>query len=191
MSDGPFKNTRLGSRWKRFAAATYNDAVDDTDRYALASDALTHEILTAENQSLLSDLQAYTKGPQLDLDSLSSIEGIFGDHSKTAFGDRIQREMAFRMGDHTTLSDAFEQALEASVDDQINRARSRIQEECIRARECGELRQQEFDDTVNRATAAFDGLSKSNIYDAVRAGDKNAFKKYVSKKTGLDEGPNL
>ena len=191
MSDGPFKNLRLDSRWKRFAAAVHNDAVDDTERNALALDALAHEILTAENQSILSDLKAYASMPQMDFDPLPSVEGIFCDHDTTAFGDVLRREMGYRLGDHMTPRTALEQALEASVDDQINKARSRLQEECIRACECGEMRQEQYDRTVTKSNAAFAALPKGDIYSAIRAGDKGAFMKNVSKKTGLDEGPNL
>jgi hypothetical protein len=48
MSDGPFKNLKLGKRWKRFAEAVQNVAFDSAECCALASDALVHEILTGD-----------------------------------------------------------------------------------------------------------------------------------------------
>jgi len=44
---------------------------------------------------------------------------------------------------------------------------------------------------VTEANAAFDALSKNEICDALRAGDKNTFKGAVSRKEGVDEGPDL
>ena len=191
MSDGPFKNVALGTRWKRFATAAHNDAADPTERCALATDAIVHEILTEETQALLSDLFAYARADQLNLSPLSSIEGIFHRHIKTAFGDTLQREVFFRLADHMPVSDAIDQALEASLDDHLRRARDRMEEECIRAREAGALRHDHFPHTVARANAAFDALPKHEICDALRRGDRTAFKTAASKHRGLDEGPNL
>ena len=191
MSDGPFKHLRLGSPWKRFAAASCNNAVDTTERCALAKDALMREILTDENRALLRDLRAYTRCGQLDFEPRSPVDTIFRSHPKTAFGDILQREMAFRVADQMTPDAAFERALEASVHEHIGKAKSRIREEYIRALECGELTQDQYDCTVTQANATFDALAETDICDALREGDRNAFKDDVSKRTGLDEGPNL
>ena len=128
---------------------------------------------------------------QLDLDPLSSVESIFQSHSKTAFGDTLQKEVFLRLGDQMTPDAAIRQALEASVDNQISSARNRIQEECIGARESGEMWRDQFARTVTQANAAFDALAKGDICDALRAGDKDAFKNAVAKQEGLDEGPSL
>ena len=191
MSDGPFKNLELGSRWRRFAAAAHNGAADPTEPCALAADAIVHEILTDETQALLNDLLPYARRDQMDLSPLSSIEGIFHSHSKTAFGDALQREVAFRLADQVPVNDAIDKALEASLHDHVRRARDRIEEECIRAREAGEMRQDQFPHTVAKANEAFDALPKHDICDALRRGDRSAFKKAASKQSGLDEGPLL
>ena len=191
MPDGPFKNLKLGRRWKRFAKASHSDSADPRERCALASDALVCDILTDETQALLTDLQDYARQAQLDLDPLSSVESIFDNHSRTAFDDTLQKELSFRLWDQMTPDAAIRKALEASVDDEISRARNRIQEECIHACESGEMRQDQFDLTVNRANASFDALAKGYICDALRTGDKNAFKNAASKKKGLNEGPSL
>lgn len=191
MTDGPLKNFKLGSRWKRFAEAAQNDAVDNAERCALASDALVHEILTDDARALLVDLYDYVSRKQLDFDSLGSVESIFNSHSKTPFTDTLQKELVFRLAEQTPTDVAIGQALEASVGSQISEARNRIEEECIRARETGEMRQNEFDRTVTQVSAAFDALAKDEICHALCSGDKNAFKDAASKKEGLDEGPCL
>ena len=191
MTDGPFKNLKLARDWKRFAEAAHNDAVDIAQRCALAAHALLGEILTEDTQALLNDLLAYQRQPQLDMDPWSSVESIFDNHSKTAFSDTLRREMAFRLGDGMAPGAAIGEALEASVDDQIGKARNRIQEECIHARETGEIRQGQLERTITRANEAFDTMSGDDICDALRAGDHNAFKKPALKRKGLDEGPGL
>jgi hypothetical protein len=191
MTDGPFNNLKLGSCWKRFAEAVQNDAVDEAVRCAVASDALLREMLTEETETLLADLHTYGHQEQLDFDPLSSVENIFNGHSKTPFADTLQKELAFRLSEQMLPDAAITQAVEATVGHQISGARSRIEEECIRARESGEMRQDQFDRTVREANAAFDALAKDKICDALRAGDRTAFTSAVSKKEGLDEGPGL
>lgn len=96
MSDGPLKNSQLGSRWNRFVAALDNDAFEDIHRNALASDALVREILNDDTRALLEDLWSFMHRDQLALDTQSEIDRIFDSHKKTAFCDALQREVAFR-----------------------------------------------------------------------------------------------
>ncbi len=161
MTDGPFKNLKLGSRWKRFAEAVQNDAVDSAQCCALASDALVREILTDTNQVLLADLQAYSRREQLDFDPSSSIESIFNGHSKTPFADTLQKELAFRLSEQIAPDVAIGQALEASVGAQISEARNRREEECIRARASGAMRPQQVDPHATNATAACHATANS------------------------------
>ena len=191
MPDGPFNNLKLGRRWNQFAATLDIDAADDSERRALALDAILNDILTEDFQPLLTDLREYERRAQLDLDPLSSVESIFRSRSKTAFGDTFQKELSSRLGHQMTSDDTIGQVLEVSVDYQIRKAKNRIQEECIRLRESREMRREQFDRTVTRANAVFDTLPKGDICNALRAGDKNAFKNAVSKRKGVDEGPSL
>ena len=191
MPDGPHNNLKLDKRWKRFAAASYNDAADGIERRALAGDALVREVLTDDTRALLTDLLDYAQRPQLDLASISSVQSIFSKHRKSAFGDTLLREVTFRLGDQNAPDAAIEEALEASVDDQIRKAKVRMEEECIRVRECGEMQEDQFDCMVTRANAVFDGLPRRAICDALRRRDKDAFRGAASKRKGLEEGPSL
>lgn len=190
MTDGPFNNLVLGRRWRRYADALLNDAVDSAERCALASDAIVQELLTDDTQALIKDLQIYASKKQLDFDPVSSIEMVFNNHDKTSFADTLQKELAFRLNEQTAPEIAIAQALDASVCDHIGEAKNRIEEECVHLRESGEMRQEQFDRAVNNSNATFDILTISNICDALRACDKFAFKKAASKKEGLDEGPS-
>ena len=191
MTDGPFKNLKLSNRWKRFAAAAHNDAVDIAERSAIASDALLHEILTDNTQALLVDLQTYTGRAQLDLDPMSSVEGIFNNHSKTPFSDTLQKELVFRLNQQIATDIAIQQAVKASVEDHASKASSRIEEECIDARESGKMHRDQSRRTLAHSRATFDALATKDICDALWAGDKNAFKNAAAKRKGLDEGPRL
>lgn len=191
MSDGPFKNLKLGKRWKRFAEAVQNEAFDSSVCCALASHALMHEILTDDFRATLAALQAYASRNQLDLDPVSSVESVFNDHMKTPFSDILKKQVAFRLSDQVTPADAVRQALEASVSEHSCDARNRIVDEFIRARETGEIRKEQYFKAVNNVKAIFGLLAKNAVFEALHVGNKNAFKDAVSKKQGLDEGPPL
>lgn len=191
MSDGPFKNLKLGSRWKRFAEAVQNAAFDHAACCAMASDALVREILTKGVQALLADLQAYASRKQLDLDPLFSIESIFNLHMKTSFTDTLQKEVALGLSEQAAPADAIWQAMKACASEQMSEAMNRIQEECIVAREFGVMWQDQFNNTIKQASATFNELDIDKICEALLNGNKNAFKDAVSKKEGLDEGAPL
>lgn len=191
MSDGPFKNLKLDKRWKRFAEAVQNEAFDSSACCALASHALMHEILTDSFRAILAALHAYVSRQQLDIDPLSSVESIFNDHMKTPFSDAFQKQVVFRLSDQVAPAVAVQQALEASIAEHSSDAKNRIVDECIRARETGEMRQDQYSLAVNNVKAVFGLLPKNEVCEALHVGNKNAFKDAVSKKKGLDEGPPL
>jgi hypothetical protein len=191
MSDGPFKNLKLGKRWKRFFDAVQNETFNSPECCAMASHALMHEFFTDNVRAILAALQANANRKQLDLDPLSSVESIFNDNMKTPFSDTLQKQLAFRLNDQVSPADAVQQALEDSVVKHSNDAKDRIVDECLRAREAGEIRHDLFYRSVSNIKASFDALAKNKVCDALLDGNKNAFKDAVSKKQGIDEGPPL
>src|SRR5690242_5544744 len=120
MSDGPFKNLKLKTRWKQFAEAVQNDAFNRDECCAMASHALVCEILTKGVQALLADLQAFVSQQQLDFDPFSSIESIFNAHMKTPFTDNLQKELALCFNDQAAPADALRDGLKASVTQEIS-----------------------------------------------------------------------
>lgn len=191
MSDGPFKNLRLAKRWRKFAEAAYNDAFDQVECRAMASDSIVRDVLTGPVQTLLSVLKSYVDQKQMDMDPLSSIERIFDENSKGQFANILQKEMAYRLSDNCTQKEAFEQALASSVREQINISRTRIQEECIHSCEIGEMKQGQLDRTMDRTNTVFESLDRQSICEAIRACNKQTFKDAVAKKDGINEGPSL
>jgi len=91
MTDGPFKNMKLGSCWKRFAEAVQNAAVSHAECVAFASDAVVREVLIGDIPALLRDLKKQSVCDQFELDPLYLVEGIFDSYSKTPFADTFQK----------------------------------------------------------------------------------------------------
>jgi hypothetical protein len=192
MSDGPFKNLKLGKRWRLFTDAVQNDAFGKAERHAFASDALVREILTHDVKPLLLELTAYANREQLDFNCVSSsIEEIFNPHSKTSFTDILQKELAFRVSEQVPIADAIIQAVDAAVREQISEVKNRIIEECICQRDLGGMWQDQFNRTVRESSVILNGLATSEICQVVLAGNEKAFKAAVSKKVGIDEGVDL
>lgn len=191
MPDGPHKNLKLDWRWKRFAGTLHNDAADDGERSGLASHALVREILTEDNPALLAELTRYAQQPQLDLVPEDSVQRIFSKHRRSAFSGTLEKEVTFRLHDGSPPDAALEEALRASVDDQLRKASDRIEDECICGYVRGEMRKDQYLCMVDRANAIIDGLSRPAICDALRNGDKDAFAGAASKRKGIDEGPKL
>jgi hypothetical protein len=191
MSDGPLKNLKLGSCWKRLTEAVQNGVVSATECGSLASDSLVQHLATSENCAALKDLEAYTRREQLDFDPLGSVEAIFDAHEKTPFLDTLQKELLFRMANDAPSGEAIDRALDATIKNQIGEAQNRFEEECIRARDTGRMSPEACQCALDKIDAAFNAVERQDVCDALRTGNKNTFKDAVSKKEGLDEGPHL
>ncbi|MCF1742045.1 hypothetical protein [Paradevosia shaoguanensis] len=188
MTDGPFKNLKLGSCWKRLAEAVQNDAASLADCGAFASDALARHLVTTEHAKALQELDAHIARGQLELDPLGSIEAIFDHCDKTPFLEVLQKELLFRAANDTPLGDAIAPALDAAIDTQIGEARNRFQEECIRAQEAGELSRSAADRVREKIDSAFDAVESAKVCDALLSGKKDAFEKDLGRSDGVDEG---
>jgi len=191
MSDGPFKNLKLPRRWKLFSEAVQTDAFDTSYCCALASHALLNDILTDKAKHLLLELRAYVNRDQLDFDPLSSLNGIFSRHSRTPFADILEKEVALRVGGQMVVCDSIKESLGAALVEHMGEAKNRIIEECLESREFKKMQQDQFNRTISQSSAIFRSLSINDICEALLACEKNAFKKDISKKVGLEDGPCL
>ena len=192
MTDGPFRNLKLDSRSKRFAEAVQNDAVDRETRCAYANDAILNGILR-ENQALLRAIQDYGQEGQLDLDTSTSVKGIFDAYPKSEFADHLQREVSLRLHDREKSQAAINNGLEAALETSIGefRTRTRTHEACLEAYGSSEMRKDQLDRFVKGSNQALQGIDRLRIMGALKEGNKGAFKQDVKKKEGLDEGPRL
>lgn len=188
MTDGPFKNLKLGSCWKRLAEAVQNDAASSVECGAFASDALVRHLITKEHATALQELDAHLDSGQLDLDPLGSVEAVFNRCEKTPFLDALQKELLYRTANDTPLGDAIAPAVEAAIDTQIGEARNRFQEECIRAQEAGEMIRSAADRAREKIDSAFDAVERTKVRDALLAGKKDVFEKDLGRSDDVDEG---
>lgn len=188
MTDGPFKNLKLGSCWRRLAEAVQNDAASPAECGAFASDALARHLVTKEHAEVLRELDARLGCGQLELDPLGSVEAIFDRCGKTPFLDSFRKELLFRIANDTPLADALAPALDAAIKNQIGEARNRFQEECIRAHEAGEMARDAVERAQEKIDTAFDAVESEKVRDALLAGKKDAFEKDLGRGDGVDEG---
>lgn len=188
MTDGPFKNLKLGSCWKRLAEAVQNDAASLGECGAFASDALARHLVTTEHAKALHELDAHIGRGQLDLDPLGSVEAIFDHCAKTPFLDALQKELLYRAANDTPLSDAIAPALDAAIDTHIGETRNRFHEECIRAQEAGEMSRSEAEQARKKIDAAFDAVESGKVRDALLGGRKDAFENDLGRNDSVDEG---
>ena len=159
MTDGPFRNLKLGSGWKRLADAAQNDASSTTECGLLATDGLVRHLATKENSAAVQELEAYTQQPQLDFDPRATIEEIFDAYEKTPFLDTLKKELLYRIADGTPPAEALDRALDAAVKEEVGEARNRFEEECILQlgsdrRFHGNSLKREFRDSVPERIAA-------------------------------------
>jgi hypothetical protein len=188
MTDGPFKNLKLGSCWKRLEEALQNDAASPEECGAFASDALTRHLVTKEHTKALQEIDAHLDQGQLELDPLGSVEAIFDRCDKTPFLDVFQKELLYRTTDDTPLGDAKVPALTSAIDTQIGELRNRFHEECIRAQEAGEMSRDAADRARQKIDSAFDAVESGKVRDALLAGKNDAFEKDLERVDGVDEG---
>lgn len=188
MTDGPFKNLKLGSCWKRLEEAVQNDAASPEECGAFASDALIRHLVTKEHDKVLQEIDAHLDRGQLELDPLGSVEAIFDRCEKTPFLDVFQKELLYQTASDTPLGDAKVPALDSAIDTQIGELRNRFHEECIRAQEAGEISRDAADRARQKIDSAFDAVESGKVRDALLAGKKDAFEKDLDRIDGVDEG---
>jgi len=190
MTDGPFRNAELSSRWKRYGCDLVSDATDAETRTAQASHSMLEDVDVKAFNALLADLKAYSQRPQMDLDPVPSIEAAFQSHPPSPRMDDFQKHLLANLREQVPLDDALNKALRSSITDWIGMTKNRIDEECIRARDRRDMSPEDYRKGIDRNREAFSAISTDALCDALRTGDKGAFKQALQKKKGLDEGPD-
>jgi len=188
MTDGPFKNLKLGSGWRRLAEAVQNDAASPEECGLVASDALTRHLATREHAKALQELDSHLRRGQLDLDLLGAIEAILDGCEKTPFLDAFQKELLYRAANDTPLGEAIAPALDSAIDTEIGESRNRFHEECIRAQEAGEISPDVANRVRERIDLAFSAVDSEKVRDALLAGERDAFEKDLGGGDDVDEG---
>lgn len=186
MTDGPFKNLALDSRSRRFAVAVQNEAESHDTRCALGSNAIVHGVLKG-NEGLIRDLQSYGQDGQLDLDPQGAIRTIFEQHDKTEFADDLHREVDLRLHEGMASLLAIDNAIDASLETNIGKLMTRIQEAGYQAHREGPMYKDQLDRLVKGSHYVMKSLNRTRIREAIKTGNKNAFKSDVRRITGVDD----
>ena len=190
MTDGPFKNAALSSRWKQYGKDLVSDAASLEERTAQACHSILGDMDMKGHGSLLSALKGHAQRPQMDLDPVSSTEAIFDSHAKSPLTDILQKHLIANLRDQIPAERALDQAFPSTVTDWIDISKNRLDEECIRARDLGDLNHENYRKGIERNHETFDAIRPNELYDALFFGSRSAFKQATRKKVGVDEGPD-
>ena len=101
----------------------------------------------------------------------------------------MQRHLIANLRDQIPPEKALDQALDSTAKERISITKSRLDEECIRARELGDMSREDCRKGIERNRETFAAIKPSELCDALATGNKRAFRQAVQKKAGVDEGP--
>lgn len=184
MTDGPFRNAELSSRWKRYG----QDLVSDAAR-TQACHSMIGDVDMKAFSPLFGDLKAHAERTQMDLDPVSEVETIFESHPTSPLADALQRHLIANLRDQMPIDEALNRSLESTAKEWIGTTKNRLDEECIRARELGDMKREDYHKGIERNRETFAAIKPNELCDALAMGNKSAFRQAVQKKAGVDEGP--
>lgn len=190
MTDGPFRNAELSRRWKCYGQDLVSDAVSPEERTMQACHSMLGDVDMKVFSPLLSTLKAYAQRLQMDLDPVSSIDAIFDSHSKSPLTDILQKHLTANLRDQMPPARALDQALVGTARDWICITKNRLDEECLRARDLGDMRREECRKGIERNRETFTAINPGDLCNALTSGNRRAFKQALQKKAGVDEGPD-
>lgn len=189
MTDGPFRNAELTSRWKRYGQDLVSEAVSPEERTTQACHSMIGDVDMKAFSPLFGELKAHAERPQMDLDPVTAIESIFDNHPTSPLADTLQRHLIANLCDQMPLEKALDQALDGTAKEWIGTTKNRLDEECIRARELGDMSREDYSKGIERNRETFGAIKPNELCDALAKGNKHAFRQAVQKKAGVDEGP--
>lgn len=189
MSDGPFRNTMLSSRWKSYGQKLVSDAMTAQERTAQACHSMIGDVDMKTFHPLFSELKAHAERPQMDLDPVAAIETIFNNRPILPLVDVLQRHLVANLRDHVPPEKALDQALDSTAKEWTGIIKNRLDEECIRARDRGDMRLADYRKGIERNHETFSAIKSNELCAALASGNKRAFHPVIQKKSGVDEGP--
>ncbi|USJ27627.1 hypothetical protein [Ensifer adhaerens] len=188
MTDGPFRNSSLSNRWKVYGQDLVNDAVSREERVKQACHSVLGAIDMKAFERLYRELEARASRDQMDLDSIAATESVFDKNERNSFSDALERHLLCNLREGLAERKALDLALEGAVGDLLGHAKNRIDEECIRARDVGDMSRSDFVKGLERNKETFLGVDVASLCAALENGNKNAFRRSARKDT--DDGPD-
>lgn len=190
MTDGPFRNAELSHRWKQYGKDLVSDAMSVEERTTQAGYSMIGDVDVPAISGILGAIKAHADRPQMDLDVISSMDMLLDSCAKSPLLDMLQKHLFTNLRDQMPLNTALDEALPSAVSDWIGMTKNRLDEECIRARDIGDMNVDDYRKGIARNAETFAGVSVNALCEALTTGDKHAFKQAQQKKTGVDEGPD-
>lgn len=77
MTDGPFRNAELPSRWKRYGQELVSDAASPEERTVHVCHSMIGDVDMTAFSPLFNELKTHAERAQLDLDPVTTVETIF------------------------------------------------------------------------------------------------------------------
>lgn len=188
MTDGPFKNAQLSGRWKRYGNSLANDSMSSNERTERVQSAILRDLCTKETRALVTELDAYVKRLQKDLFPRVAVNEIFDRHPTTPQSDTLRKFFSANLAKPMGVEGAWQFAFDSFVRHEAYGTKNRMFEECMSARDRGDLRGAKYSKAIRRNDEAFAALDLPKIRDHVLSG-KSAPRMAVQKKTGIEDGP--
>jgi hypothetical protein len=190
MTDGPFRNAELSSSWKRYGRDLVSDAACPEERVTQACHSMIERVEMEAFSPLFRELKAHAERAQMDLDPVTAIETIFDNHPTSPLTDTLQKHLIDDLRDQISTETALDQALASTVRDWIGTTKNRLDEECIRARDLGDMNREDYRKGIERNRETFAAIKPGDLCEALVTGNKRAFKQAIQKKAGVDVGPS-
>ncbi|MHA6298763.1 hypothetical protein [Devosia sp. CAU 1758] len=187
MTDGPFRNLPLSTRWRAFGEQLVSDAASPAERINQACHSMMTDAGMKEFSSMVQELSACLAQSQLTLDPVADIEAVIEKHSMSSQADILRRTLIAKIHDGLPPTDALQPAMLATTREWIGIVKNRLDEDCIQARDLGDMSRSDYQKGLERNAEAFSGIEVERLCQAMRDGDRRAF---GSPKTiHVDEGP--
>lgn len=187
MTDGPFRNLRLSTRWKKFGEQLVSDAASPAERIKQACHSMMTDAGVREFSSMVQDLSAYLAQSQLTLDPIADTEAVIERHPMSSLSDILRRMLITNLHDGLSPADALQPAMEATTQEWIGIVKNRQDEHCIQARDLGDMSRADYQKGLERNAEAFSNINVQNLCRAMKDGDRRAFSS--PKLMTVDEGP--
>lgn len=188
MTDGPFRNSALSNKWKQYGQDLVSDAISHDERVKQACHSVLGAIDMKAFERLYRELDARASRDQMDLDAVAATETIFDNCERTTLSDTLERHLLCNLREGLPERKSFDLALERAVSEILDNAKNRIDEECIRARDTGDMSRSDFHKGLERNKETFEGVDAASLCTALENGNKNAFRRTARRDT--DDGPD-
>lgn len=183
MTDGPFKNTNLSSRWKKYGEFLDNKTMSVADRVHQAQNALIEDLAPPAFKALVKDLEQQFGKYQGQLFPQFAIEKTIDKHSACEQAETLRKHIVANLQMKMDVIESFNAALLSTIEGGIVQADQRIKVHCIQV---DEQRRSPSSLKLNHSEV-FAGLTADYFRDAI-FGSKQ---KVMSTIARIDDGPPL